>query len=85
MLSNVKLHPGKEDRNQLNLVMSDLLFDGVFRARLGTYVPVPLPSTGPAKGALINNYRAAVRFLEGQHKQGGLERIDQIIHALWII
>ena len=82
MLSNIKLHPGKEDRNQLNQVMSDLLKDGVFREKLGSYTPISLPPTGPQKGALINNYKAAVRFLDNQHKQAGLERIRQIVHAL---
>jgi len=82
MLSNVKLHPGKEDRNQLNLMMSDLMRDGVFREKLGAFTPVSLPATGPQKGALINNYKATVRFLEGQHKQAGVDRVRQIVHAL---
>jgi hypothetical protein len=82
MLSNVKLHPGKGDRKQLNAVMGDLLQDAVFRDRLGPYTPVPLPETGSAKGALTNNYRSAVRFLDNQHRQAGLDRIKQIVSAM---
>jgi hypothetical protein len=80
-LSNIKLHPGKEDRKQINAVMSDLLTDAVFRDRLGAYLPTPLPDTGSDKGPLKTNYRAAVRFLEDQHAQGGIERIKLITSA----
>src|SRR5262249_230759 len=75
LISNIKLQPGKEDRKQLNLIMNDLLRDGVFREKLGAFAPVSLPPTGPEKGLLINNYKAAVRFLDSQHKQAGIDRI----------
>jgi hypothetical protein len=82
MLSNVKLHPGKEDRKQFNSMMSDLADDPVFRDRLGPYAPLALPDTGPEKGALRNNYRAALRFLESQNEQDGLDRIRLIIRSI---
>jgi hypothetical protein len=82
MLSNVKLHPGKEDRKQFNWMMSDLIEDPILKDRLGSYLPLQLPDTGPEKGPLKNNYRAALRFLESQNEQGGLERIRLIITAI---
>jgi hypothetical protein len=80
--SNVKLHPCKDDRGQLNYVISDLLSDAGLKEKLGSLAVKRLPSTGGTTGTLRNNYRAIVRFLEKQHKEAGVERIRAIIKAL---
>ena len=80
--SNLKLHPCKDDRGQLNFVMSDLLSDQALKERLGSTAIKLLPSTGGTKGTLRNNYRSILRFLEKQHVEAGIERIRAIIKAL---
>jgi hypothetical protein len=80
-MSNVKLHPCKEDRKQINEVLNDLTSNVQFREKLGSFTPQLLPSTGKDKGPLRQNYRSALRFLAEQYKQGAHERVQQIYQA----
>ena len=81
-LSNVKLHSCKEDRSQLNLVMSDLVSDVKFAGMLGSFQPIALPDTGKSSGQLLKNYRSAVRFFDDQFEQGGIARVREIYSVL---
>ena len=81
-LSNVKLHSCKEDRNQLNAVMSDMISDVKFSGMLGSFQPIALPSTGGKSGQLLKNYRSALKFFDDQFEQGGVERIRDIYSVL---
>ena len=81
-LSNFKIHSCKEDRSQLNKVFVELLADNDFKGKLGGFKLQPMPKTGGDKGTLLNNFRAALRFLQDEHEQGGLERIRAIYSSL---
>jgi Protein of unknown function DUF262/Protein of unknown function (DUF1524) len=80
--SNIKLHPGRDDRQQINDVLSELLLDSDLRAGLGTYIPSPLTNSGEKNGPLKKNFKALCKFLSDQHKEGGIERIRVITRAL---
>ncbi|MFY0399091.1 DUF262 domain-containing protein [Brevundimonas naejangsanensis] len=82
LISNVKLQSCGEDRQQMNVVMSDLTSDVAFRNKLGSYAPQPLPSTGKNNGQLLKNYKSAVRFVEAQFKEAGLDRVHEIYNSL---
>jgi hypothetical protein len=82
LVSNLKLHPCKEDRVQVNKVISDLLGDALLVEKLGSYKPKPMPAGGIADGPLLKNYRAASRFFDDQFKQGEIERIRAIYSTL---
>ena len=80
--SNLKLHPCKEDRAQLNAVYQDLMTDRVLHERLGSFRPKYLPADDRTNGRLRLNYRSALRFLKNQAEHEGLERIHAIYRAI---
>jgi uncharacterized protein with ParB-like and HNH nuclease domain len=82
LLSNLKLHPCKEDRAQLNSVLSEVLDSKPLKEKLGSFKPKLLPPSGKEIGTLRNNYKAALRFLKSQLEQGGLDRVQNIYRVL---
>lgn len=82
IISNIKLHPCKEDRRQLRHVFSDILSDKSLNEKLGLYSPTFLSDSGNERGQLRNNYNAALRFFFEQNEQGGLERVRSIYQTL---
>jgi len=82
LISNLKLHPGKEDRAQLNHVLSHLLSSKPLKEKLGSFSPKFLPSSGKDSGPLRNNYKAALRFLKSEYDQGGFDRVRSVYGTL---
>src|SRR6266404_611899 len=82
LMSNLKLHPCKEDRAQLNYVLSHVLSSKPLNEKLGSFKPMFLPPSGKDTGTLRYNYKAALRFLKSQHEQGGVERVRSIYRTL---
>lgn len=82
LLSNVKLHPCKDDRGQLNFVINELLEDRLFAERLSQFSFRPLPTADGDRGRLRNNYRAALRFFTEQAENEGLDRLRALYTAL---
>ena len=80
--SNLKLHPCKEDRAQLNAVFQDVLTDTQLILALDGFKPKYLPSDDRSSGRLWSNYNAALRFLKDQEKQAGLTRVQEIYAAI---
>ena len=80
--SNIKLHPCKEDRRQINFVYENLLSSKEFTKKLGGFKEKLLPSTGKDRGPLRNNYNSAIRFLKEQLESEGIERIRAIYSAI---
>jgi uncharacterized protein with ParB-like and HNH nuclease domain len=80
--SNVKLHPCKEDRAQLNYVLDDILKLKAFKDKLGSTKIKRLPSSGRDTGTLRNNYKSALRFFRSEFEQGGLERVRAVYRAI---
>lgn len=81
-ISNIKLHSCKDDRAQLNHIFEDLLRLPEFKEALGSFEFRPLPSSGSWRGTLRNNYLSAVRFLNGQFKQAGIQRVREVYSAI---
>jgi len=79
-VSNLKLHPGKEDRAQLNAVIDDVLSTGHLASRLGGFRLKKLPTAGrgSSKGTLYRNYELILGFLEDELGQGGIERVHSV-------
>ena len=82
LISNLKLHPGKEDRGQLNRVLSHLLSSKPLKEKLGSFKPKFLPTSGKDSGALWNNYKGALRFLKNEFNQGGFDRVRSVYGTL---
>lgn len=82
LMSNVKLQPGKDDREQLNAVIRELLTDEQLVGALGQFSFKPLPSAGADRGRIKNNYRFALRFFEEQRNNEGLSRVKDLYTAL---
>lgn len=82
LLSNLKLHPCKDDRNQLNHVIDDLQKVKSLAEKMEGLKLKKFPSTGDSKGTLRNNYNSALRFFRDQLEQGGVERIRQVYRAI---
>lgn len=82
--SNLKLHPCSEDRAQLNAVFKELLSENDLKSALGGFEPTFLkyPAHTKDAGRLRSNFRAAVRFLDTEHENGGDQRIDDILRSL---
>ena len=80
--SNLKLHPCREDRAQLNAVYQDVMADRVLHEKLGSFRPKYLPADDRTTGRLRLNYRSAIRFLKRQAKHEGLDRIHAIYRAI---
>lgn len=82
LASNIKLHPCKEDRNQFNSIVDDLLSDELFTGKLGSFQPKFLPSSGKENGTMRTNYGTAKRFFKSQYEQGGSDRVRAIYQAI---
>lgn len=82
LISNLKLHPGKEDRAQLNYVLSHLLASKGLKEKLGSFKPKFLPISGKQDGSLKKNYKAALRFLKSEYDQGGFDRVRSVYETL---
>ena len=80
--SNIKLHPCKEDRAQLNYVITDLIKPKIFKEKLAGFVPKLLPISGAPQGILRNNYMASYRFLKSHVEHGGVEMLRKINEKL---
>ena len=80
--SNLKLHPCKEDRAQLNAVYRELLADTKLQTALGGFKPKYLPAGSQETGQLRRNYRFVLRFLKEQERHEGLARIRAIYGAI---
>lgn len=82
LLSNLKLHPCKDDRAQLNHIIDDLHKVKPLADKLNGLKLKKFPSTGEGKGTLRNNYNSALRFFKEQLEQGGVERVQQVYRAM---
>jgi hypothetical protein len=82
LVSNSKLHCGKDDRAQINFVFNDLLSDPGFSERVAPFKYKPLPTTSSDTGRLRTNYRTAVRFFEEQVDKENLDRLRALYRAL---
>jgi hypothetical protein len=82
LVSNSRLQSCKEDRAQLNYVLSDLLSDPVFAERVAPFRYKPLPAAGLDRGRLRINYRAALRFFEEQVRTEGIDRLKGLYKFL---
>lgn len=82
LISNLKLHPGKEDRAQLNHVLTHVLQGKGLKEKLGSYTAKFLPSSGKDVGQLRNNYKSALKFLKHEYDQGGADRVLSVYSTL---
>ncbi len=84
LLSNFRLHPCKEDRNQWNAIFNEILSDAGFSKALGNaFTPKLLPATSDNhKRLLKKNYEVLRERLGEQLEQEGLDRIQDIYTAL---
>src|SRR6185437_6406786 len=82
LASNSRLHCCKEDRAQLNKVFDDVLSDRTFATRLAPFRYKALPTTADSRGRIWSNYLAARRFLDGQVRLEGVERLEHLFRAL---
>ncbi len=80
--SNLKLHPCREDRAQLNAVFKDILSDAPLAVELDGFRPKYLPADDRRTGRLWNNYSAALQFLNTQEKHEGMDRIRAVYGAI---
>lgn len=80
--SNMKLHPCKEDRAQINHVYANILSSNEFVAELGGFELKMLPSTGKDTGRIRTNYNSALRFLREQIETESIARIRDVYHAI---
>lgn len=78
LISNFRLHSCKEDRSQLNYVIEDILSNKEFKAALANSTVQKMPTSGTTTGKIRNNYKSALRFLNQEFEQGGMERIESI-------
>jgi uncharacterized protein with ParB-like and HNH nuclease domain len=78
--SNLKLHPSKDDREQLNTIFDELLSDEKLKTALGGFKFKRLSTHTQSRstGILRSNFRHALDFFEQEFKQGGRDRIDHI-------
>jgi hypothetical protein len=82
LISNLKLHPGKEDRAQLNHVLTHVIQSAALKERLGSFAAKFLPISGKDTGPLRNNYKTALRFLKHENDQGGIDRVRSVYSTL---
>ena len=80
--SNFKLHSCKEDRKQLNYVISDLMSDAEFAVAIGSFKPSKLTDTGTKTGQVRKNFEAAKRFFRDQYDDGGIDQVREIIASI---
>jgi uncharacterized protein with ParB-like and HNH nuclease domain len=82
LISNLKLHSCKEDRTQLNWVLSQITSSKPLKEKLGSFEPKPLPTSGKENGTLRKNYKTALDFFKYENEQGGLQRVQDVLTAL---
>ncbi len=82
LMSNYRLHSCKDDREQLNYVIEDILRNKMFSEQVKNIGLKKLPSTGGSKGKIKNNYKAALRFIKSQYEQGGIEVVEAIYQII---
>jgi len=80
-ISNLKLHPSKEDRNQFNKIILNLLKNEKFNNLLGDPKLNLLPSTGRESGKLTDQYKSINRILEVKRKEG-FKSLDLVYQTL---
>lgn len=80
--SNLKLHSCREDRAQLNWVIRDVLTPARLTDNLRGFTPKLLQPSGNERGVLRNNYKYALRFLNSQNDQGGIDRVRAFYQSL---
>lgn len=79
--SNLRIHSSRLDRSMVAAVIEDLRSDARLVDALSPYTLNALPSYGPTKGPIRNNYNRFKRFFTEEFEQGGLERVRQIYEA----
>ena len=78
--SNLKLHPGKDDRAAFLKVINHVLNTNNLR---GITVAVQILSEGSLESNKIyNTYTQARTFFKKQYEQGGLERIEEVFKTI---
>lgn len=80
--SNLKLHPCKEDRKQINWVIDDLLSDSEISVGLDNYRPDKLTNTGTNTGRLRKNYISAKRFFQNFAESEGPEKVIEVLDGM---
>ena len=81
-LSNLKLHPCKQDRLQFNSIVESLLTDEDLFNELGKPEILYLPGTGNTQGNITTQFIEIKKFLEEEVEEGGYQRLDDIYQAL---
>lgn len=76
--SNLRIHSSRLDRSMMAAVIEDLRADVKFCEALKPHFLNALPSYGPNRGPIRNNYNRFKRFFVDEFEQGGLERVRQI-------
>ncbi len=76
--SNLRIHSSRLDRTMMSAVIEDVRSDESLMAALKPYEINALPSYGPNRGPIRNNYNRFKRFFMEEFDQGGLERVRQI-------
>jgi hypothetical protein len=79
--SNLRIHSSRLDRTMMSAVVEDLKSDEALMAALKPYEFNALPSYGPNRGPLRNNFNRFKRFVAEELEQGGIERVRQIYEA----
>jgi uncharacterized protein with ParB-like and HNH nuclease domain len=82
LISNLKLHSGKEDRAQLNHVLKHVLANKSLKEKTSSFKSKFLPNSGKDNGPLRKNYKAALRFFKSEYEQGDLERLSSVYGKL---
>ena len=80
--SNIKLHPCKEDMQQINTVYAELMSDRKFVKLLGGFNISYLPRGGKEKGRLSLNFLHIKRHLKKECDLEGIQRIREIYTAI---
>lgn len=76
--SNLRIHSSRLDRSMMSAVVEDLKSDEKLVAGLKPYELNALPSYGPNRGPIRNNYNRFKRFFTEELEQGGIDRIRAI-------
>jgi len=82
LFTNSKLQSSKDDRAQLNHVFASLMADENFSNRVAPFRYLPLPAIGADRGRLRSNYSSALRFLEKEVEEAGVQRLRDIYRVL---
>lgn len=79
--SNLRIHSSRLDRTMMSALIEDLKSDEKLMAALKPYALNALPSYGPSRGPIRNNYNKFKRFFAEELEQGGIERVRAIYEA----